>query len=302
MKPIISLLLLFKISEMLLAQSPCAPIILPQFSETVKQKLEHNLFLAKENLVKDPADADAIIWYGRRTAYLGNYLQAISIFSEGIKLHPNDARFFRHRGHRYLTVRCFDKAISDFEKAAQLINAKTDEIEPDGMPNEKNIPTSTLQSNIWYHLGLAHYLKGDYESALKAYKKCLKVSTNNDMYVATFYWYYNTLRQLGINNKFFRKDAQKQLSKLNADIELIENKDYLDILLLYRNKNDSLFFEKTKSQVALSNATLSFGLGNYYLINGEVQKAKEVFEKIVRGNQWASFGFIVAETTILKLK
>lgn len=287
---------------MLSAQSPCAPIILPQFSETGKQKLEHNLFLAKENLVKDPADADAIIWYGRRTAYLGNYLQAISIFSEGIKLHPNDARFFRHRGHRYLTVRCFDKAISDFEKAAQLINAKTDEIEPDGMPNEKNIPTSTLQSNIWYHLGLAHYLKGDYESALKAYKKCLKVSTNNDMYVATFYWYYTTLQQLGINNKFFRKEAQKQLGKLNADMELIENKDYLDILLLYRNKNDSLFFEKTKSQVALSNATLSFGLGNYYLVNGEVQKAKEVFEKIVRGNQWASFGFIAAETAILKLK
>lgn len=287
---------------MLSAQSPCAPIILPQFSETGKQKLEHNLFLAKENLVKDPADADAIIWYGRRTAYLGNYLQAISIFSEGIKLHPNDARFFRHRGHRYLTVRCFDKAISDFEKAAQLINAKTDEIEPDGMPNEKNIPTSTLQSNIWYHLGLAHYLKGDYESALKAYKKCLKVSTNNDMYVATFYWYYTTLRQLGINNNFFRKEAQKQLGKLNANIELIENKDYLDILLLYRNKNDSLFFEKTKSQVALSNATLSFGLGNYYLVNGEVQKAKEVFEKIVRGNQWASFGFIAAETAMLELK
>lgn len=302
MKPIICLLLLFKISEMLSAQSPCAPIILPQFSETGKQKLEHNLFLAKENLVKDPADADAIIWYGRRTAYLGNYLQAISIFSEGIKLHPNDARFFRHRGHRYLTVRCFDKAISDFEKAAQLINAKTDEIEPDGMPNEKNIPTSTLQSNIWYHLGLAHYLKGDYESALKAYKKCLKVSTNNDMYVATFYWYYTTLRQLGINNNFFRKEAQKQLGKLNANIELIENKDYLDILLLYRNKNDSLFFEKTKSQVALSNATLSFGLGNYYLVNGEVQKAKEVFEKIVRGNQWASFGFIAAETAMLELK
>ena len=65
---------------------------------------------------KDRSDADALIWVGRRTAYLGRYREAIGIFSDGIARHPADARMYRHRGHRYLTVREIDQAIADFEK------------------------------------------------------------------------------------------------------------------------------------------------------------------------------------------
>lgn len=108
-------------------------------------------------------DAEALIWYGRRTAYMGYYKEAIKLFTLGIKNHPNDARFYRHRGHRYISTRQYDNAISDFEKAVQLINGKIDQIEPDGLPNAKNIPLSTLHGNIWYHLGLAYYLKKRYE-------------------------------------------------------------------------------------------------------------------------------------------
>lgn len=88
-------------------------------------------------------------------AYLGDYKQAIKIFTEGSVKFPKDARFYRHRGHRFITIRCFDEAIRDFETAAKLVKGKEDEIEPDGLPNARNIPTSTLQSNIFYHLGLA---------------------------------------------------------------------------------------------------------------------------------------------------
>jgi hypothetical protein len=61
-----------------------------------------------------------------------------------------------------------------------LIANTPDQIEPDGLPNARNIPTSTLQSNIWYHLGLAHYLRHDFDRALDAYRKCLAVSKNPD--------------------------------------------------------------------------------------------------------------------------
>lgn len=69
-------------------------------------------------------DTEALIWYGRRTAYMGYYKEAIKLFTLGIKNHPNDARFYRHRGHRYISTRQYDNAISDFEKAVQLINGK----------------------------------------------------------------------------------------------------------------------------------------------------------------------------------
>src|SRR5512137_1480645 len=70
---------------------------------------------------KKPEDADTIIWLGRRTAYLGHYREAAAIFSQGIEAHPEDPRMYRHRGHRFISLRLFDQAIDDLERAAELI-------------------------------------------------------------------------------------------------------------------------------------------------------------------------------------
>ncbi len=45
----------------------------------------------------------------------------------------------------------------------------------------------------------------------------------------------------------------------------------------------------------LGNASLGYGLGNWFLYNGEKEKAMKVFRRITAGNQWASFGYIAAE-------
>ncbi len=102
---------------------------------------------------------EAIIWMGRRQAYLWRYRDAIETFTKGIARYPNDARMYRHRGHRYITTRQFDSARKDLEKAASLIRGRADEVEPDGAPNPSGQPRSTLQFNIWYHLGLTHFLR-----------------------------------------------------------------------------------------------------------------------------------------------
>ena len=95
---------------------------------------------------------------------------------------------YRHRGHRWISVREFDRAIEDLAHAAALVQGEPDEVEPDGQPNERGIPTSTLQSNIHYHLALAHYLKGDFETALPSYRDYLAVTTNPDQLVAISHW------------------------------------------------------------------------------------------------------------------
>lgn len=236
-----------------------------------------------------------IIWYGRRTAYLGEYKNAIKIYSDGLKWHPKEAQIYRHRGHRYITLRCFDDAIKDLETAAKLIKGKPDEVEPDGLPNAKNIPTGTLQSNIWYHLGLAYYLKGDFKRALKAYEKCQEVSKNNDMRVATSYWHYMTLRRLGK-----AKEAAELLEPFAGEIDVIENTDYLKLIKLNRGeiKPDALLSEIGSDANTLGSASLGYGIGNYFLYNGDKAKAMEIFRKVVAGNQWASFGYIAAESEL----
>lgn len=291
----INLVFLFVTKMLCISQEvPCAPIQEPVYSEITRADFELKLNEARESYEKDSSNAEALIWYGRRLAYLGRYMEAIAVFSIGINKHPSDARMYRHRGHRFITVRCFDRAISDLESASGLIKGQKDETEPDGLPIARNTPTSTLQSNIWYHLGLVYFLKGDYGKAIKAYTTCLEVSLNPDMYVATANWLYISFLRL---NK--ATEARELLNTINSGMDVIENRDYLRILLLFKEEQKEADF--LNQEASLSGTTLLFGLGNYYITKGEIAKAKEALTKIVSGNQWASFAYIAAEKALKEL-
>ena len=170
----------------------------PELAGDAKKRLEDNLTAATADFVKNPDDVRNIVRMGRRLAYLSRYREAIEVFSRGVAKFPSDARPLRHRAHRYITTRQFDQAIVDFEKAAKLMAGKPNEGEPDGAPGRRPTPSATLKFNIYYHLGLAYYLKGDFAKALTAYRECMKYSTDNDdSLVATSDWLYMTLRRLG---------------------------------------------------------------------------------------------------------
>jgi hypothetical protein len=248
---------------------------------------------------RNPRDPDAIIWLGRRTAYLGRFREAIGIYTEGLRLHPRDARFLRHRGHRYITVREFRLAERDLARAARLISGRADEVEPDGIPNARNQPTSTLQSNVWYHLGLARYLTGDFRGALSAYRECLKVSRNPDMLVATSHWLYMTLRRLGRT-----REATEVLAPVTAEMDIIENRDYHRLLLMYKGEltPESVLEEAARGgDGALSNGTVGYGVGNWHLYNRRRDEAIKVFRRVVAGPQWTGFGYIAAEVDLGRL-
>lgn len=268
--------------------------IAPSLTREARRDFEAKLAEARKNAETEPS-ADNLIWLGRRIAYLGHYKDAIRVFTQGPEKFPDDARFLRHRGHRFITLRCFDLAIADLNRAAKLIKGKPDQVEPDGLPNARNTPTSTLQSNIWYHLGLAHYLKGDFKSALKAYREADKVSSNPDMQVATTHWLYMTLRRLGR-----KKEAAKAVAAIKPDLDVIENADYYKLIRLYQGttSSDSLLKEISGEGSALSKASIGYGLGNWFLYNGQRDEAEKVFRQIILGNQWASFGHIAAEVEL----
>ena len=262
-------------------------------SNKARQIYESKLEQAKANLEKDPS-ADNLIWLGRREAYLGNYETAIDIYSKGTIKYPKDARFYRHRGHRFISTRCFELAIKDFKKAVGLTRYKDNEIEPDGLPNALGIPTSTLQGNIYYHLGLTYYIQKKYHKARYAYEICLKLAENNDSYIAAANWLYVIYRHLGQDRR-----ASKLLSTINDDMNLIENHSYHTILKLHQGKLDPVDLEnEIMNGQSLANTTLAFGLGNYYSINDNEQKAQSLFDMITKGNQWSAFGYIVAESRL----
>ena len=270
----------------------------PEQPDAVREGHEERLAAASDAYEADRGSADALIWLGRRTAYLGQYREAIGIFTQGTRQHPDDARMYRHRGHRYISVRRFDLAIEDLEHAAGLIRGKVDEVEPDGLPNARNIPTSTLQFNIWYHLGLAYYLTDDMENALRAYRECRAVSENPDAVVASSYWLYMILRLLGRDD-----DADAVLDGITLEMDIIENESYRRLLLLNKGElsPDDLLDTSGEADVPLANATIGYGVANWHWINGRPAEAERVWRGVLEGSQWAGFGFIAAESDVARM-
>lgn len=79
------------------------PLYPPAPSPEVAARRADDIAAARADYDADPDDADAIIWLGRRIGYTGRYRDAIEVFSEGVSKHPDDARMYRHRGHRWIS-------------------------------------------------------------------------------------------------------------------------------------------------------------------------------------------------------
>ena len=264
------------------------------YSAVPSEKMIQKLELAQRLFNADKMNPDNHIWLGRWTAYSGDYLKAIEIYTQGIKQHPEDARFYRHRAHRYISIRKFDLAIADLETAMKLIKNKTDMIEPDGMPNAMNQPISSLHSNIRYHLGLAYYLTNQLNKALEVYKTDVELASNDDKLVSTSHWLYMTAKLLKMEEL-----ATQTLAPISYEMNIIENFDYHQLLLLYKGEiiDTDLLGENYESNVADG---MAYGIANWYYYNGQTAKAKAMLEKILKGKQWASFGYIAAEADYLK--
>jgi len=260
-------------------------------------EFEANFEKARVNYEKNPNDLESIIWYGRRLAYLGRFNDAIAIYTKGMEKHPNAPELYRHRGHRFITIRLFRKAEEDLTKAAELTRGKEDKVEADGIPNDLNIPTGTLQHNIYYHLGLAKYLLGDDENALASFRECLRLAQNSDSMVSALHWIYCILRRLGRH-----AEAKECLSGVPEMIEkyaeIIENHSYYKLLLVYRGeiKPDELL-----GGSGPSGAAAAYGIGNYLRAEGDEHGAREVLDELLTTHEWPAFGYIAAEADYVRL-
>jgi len=239
-------------------------------------KLQGELKEAIKKVEADPENPDHLILYGRRLAYLWKYHEAIDIYSRGIKFHPDQAMLYRYRGHRYISIRKFDLAVKDLIKASELNDHDFD---------------------IWYHLGLAHYLKGEFENALWAYQNCLKSAQDDDSKIAISNWLYITLRRLER-----KEEAAEVLGKIKEGMGVVENQSYYELLFFYKGLKSEAEIEALAEVSDLDMATIGYGIGCWNLYNNNTGKAKAYFEKIMNGRYWPAFGFIAAEAELFRLK
>lgn len=245
-----------------------------------------------------PTNADSIVWLARRLAYLGRLRESIAIYTTGVARYPDDAWLYRHRGHRYISVREFDHAIADLERATKLVDGKADEVEPDGQPNALNVPIGTLQSNIAYHLALAYYLEGDYVRALPVYRRELAIAQNDDRRASIAYWLYISLRRLGRE-----AEAADVIRPFGPDTKVIENLNYLRLLRMFKGElaADSVFAGASSGEMSVTDATSAYGVAAWQALNGHSIEAERLYRRLIAGGQWGAFGYIAAEVELARI-
>jgi tetratricopeptide (TPR) repeat protein len=267
----------------------------PPLPLDVQNTRTDDLDVALRDRTSSPDDPEIWIWVGRREAYLGEYRQAIETFSEGLERFPEDARFLRHRGHRWITLREFERARDDLVRATGEMGTAGGGIEPDGLPNAAGIPLTTLAFNAWYHRALAEYLLGDFERARDSWRATLEVSDNPDLQAAARYWLNLTLRRLGDH-----AEADRVAAAVDAEAELLENDTYRDLLLHFRGDLPAEAVLPDAGE-GLASVTALYGLGAHALLSGDEDQARSRFQEILdRPDQWPAFGYVAAEVEVAR--
>src|SRR5947208_997128 len=229
---------------------------------------------AESALAAEPRNVDKIIALGVAQSGVRQYREAIATFTRGLGIAPNNGHLYRWRGHRYLSTRQFDKAMDDLQRGAKL--------------------DSTIYG-IWYHLGIVRFVRRDFGGAVDAFTRALPMSPDSAERAGSTDWLWMSLSRAG------RKAEAQALLDRHPDTPNAGNA-YAQRLRLYRGEvsPDSVFTPADTSDIQV--ATLSYGIGDWYLVHGDTTKARSWFERSVALGGWSAFGFIVSEIDLRSLK
>jgi tetratricopeptide (TPR) repeat protein len=229
---------------------------------------------AQRALDADARNVARIIDLGVAQSGARQFREAIATFTRGIVIAPNDPALYRWRGHRYLSVREFDLAMDDLSHGARL--------------------DSTIYG-IWYHMGIVRFAKGDFAGAADAFKRAQPRAPDGSELAGATDWLWMSLSRAG------RGTEAKAMLGRRPD-SLPATNAYAARLKLYRDEigPDAVFTPADTADVQV--ATLSFGIGNWYLVRGDTAKAKSWFERSIKSGGWPGFGFIISEVELRRLK
>ena len=247
-------------------------------------------------LAADPANLDLVIAAARARDVALQFDASIALYTKAVTMAPEDVRAYRFRGHRYISIRKFDLAIKDLERAIALAPSSFD---------------------VVYHLGLAYFMTARFSEAAKTYQSCLDrkspgaalpagwrdcaalsaaAERDEESRIGISDWLYRSLRRAGRTD-----DAKALLAGIPENLAVKENEAYYRALLFYKDA-------RTEAQVLPDEAfrentgvTAGYGLANFYLAEKQTAKACALLRRLVEDEaHWNAFGFIGAEADLTR--
>jgi tetratricopeptide (TPR) repeat protein len=229
---------------------------------------------AESALARDPRNVTLIIQLGLAQSGARQYREAIQTFTRGLALAPDNALLYRWRGHRYLSVRELDHAMDDLTRGFAL--------------------DSTMYG-ILYHLGIVRFARGDFEGAADAFARAQPRAPDAGELAGSTDWLWMSLARAG-------RVAQANAMLARRPDSLPVDNAYTRRLRLYRGEiaPEAVITSADTEDIAI--ATLSYGLGNWYLVRGDTTQARSWFARSIASGGWPAFGFIMSEVELRRLR
>jgi tetratricopeptide (TPR) repeat protein len=229
---------------------------------------------ARAALEADPKSIGRIVDLGVAQSGARQFREAIATFTRGLEIEPNNALLLRWRGHRYLSVREFDRALADLKRGAAIDSGIY---------------------GIWYHLGVVQYLRGEFAEAAASFAKAQPIAPDAGELAGSTDWLWMSLSRAG------RVAEARAMLDRRPDSKPVTNA-YTRRLQLYRGEilPEAVLTPADSEDVQV--ATLAYGLGNWYLLRGDRAQARTWFERSIQSGGWPAFGFMVSEVELNRLR
>ena len=198
--------------------------------------------------------------------------EAVQTFTRALAVAPNDPMLYRWRGHRNLSVRNFEAAMADLTRGYAL---------------------DSLNYGTLYHLGVLRFVRGDFNAAADAFRRAQPRAPDAGELAGSTDWLWMSLQRAG-------RGAEASAMLARRPDSLATTVAYSRRLKLYRGEiaPEALITPADTGDVDL--ATLSFGLGNWYLVKGDSTRARALFQRSVASGGWPAFGFIASEAELAR--
>jgi len=260
----------------------------------------------------NPNNSDA--YYNRSLVWLEKQElpHALHDSREAIRLNPNDPRLYLHRSQLYLAIGDEKRAAQDHSRAekitgksipgfqsgdqtkAQRKTENTDQSVLEIAKISQAPDSSSNETELLGKRGWVHFFNADYEAALADFRAIAKINPDN---IYSQLWLYITSGHGGTSpfdtvTLDFSPDRLQQWPGVLLQFYL-GNKSEAQVVDNYAADPIQSRLEKT--------CEASYYIGEYYLINGQVDRALEYFRKAVATGLSEFLAFRNSKTHINKL-
>ena len=235
----------------------------PEFIDPIGL-VEESPLVAELNkaLDADPENPQRYLDLGFQLCEESLFREGLEVYSKGLELFPDNAMLYRARAEQYLN--CW-----------QLYECQADSVKATAM-----LPKDW---NSWYHYAVSSYYLQEYKKCEELSRYLISVCEDEDSKIPPLCWLYRSLMMQG------RKDeANKAIEIFYEGMDHIDwHDDYYDCLRLYRGwvKPEELLdkcyrqFPIRDWKTSVYSYTVFYGVANWYYLNGDVEKYRELREQ-----------------------